>query len=139
VEAAQADRNLEAMRRAFDAWNAHDFEALLSQVSPSYEWDMTRLEGWPEDSVYKGEDGLRRLWQTWLEPWDEFRVEASEMIPKDDKVFCHIRMLTRGKGSSVAVGLEYGQVTTFDASARILRNQVFSSITEARAAAGLAD
>lgn len=131
------DRNLEAMRQSFDAWNAHDFEALLSQFSPSLEWDMTRLEGWPEEPLYRGEAGLRLLWETWLEPWEEFSVEAAEMIPKGDNVFCHVRMLTRGQGSGVAVGLEYAQVTTFDADARILRNQVFSSIAEARAAAGL--
>ena len=130
MEAAQADRNLEAMRQAFDAWNAHDLETLLTQVDPSYEWDMTRLEGWPEEPVYRGEDGLRLLWKTWLEPWEEFRLEASEMIPKDDKVFSHVRMLTRGQGSAVAVGLEYGMVTTFDAAAKVLRNQVFSDITE---------
>ena len=52
-------------------------------------------------------------------------------------MFSHVRMLTRGQGSAVAVGLEYGQVTTFDAGAKVLRNQVFSSIAEARAAAGL--
>ena len=57
---------------------------------------------------------MRLLWETWLEPWEEFRVEAADMIPEGDKVFCHVRMLTRGQGSSVAVGLEYGQVTTFD-------------------------
>lgn len=125
------------MRRGFDAWNSHDFATLLAQFSPGYEWDMTRLEGWPEQPVYKGEDGLRLLWETWLEPWEEFRLEAKDMIPKDDKVFSHVRMLTRGQGSEVAVGLEYGQVTTFDDSARVLRNQVFSSIAEARAAAGL--
>ena len=137
MEAGQEERNAETMRRGFEAWNAQDFEALLSIFDPGLEWDMSRLEGWPEDQVYEGEEGLKRLWSTWLEPWDEFRLEAAEMIAKGDKVFSHVRMLTRGRGGGAAVGLEYGQVTTFDSAAKVKRNQVFSSLREARAGAGL--
>jgi hypothetical protein len=138
VEAGREDRNTKTLLRSFDAWNSHDFEALAPQISPDfYEWDMTHLEGWPEEPVYRGLEGLKALWDTWHEPWEEFQVEPAELLAKDDKVFCHVRMITRGQGSGVAVGLEYGQVTTFDDSGKIKKNQVFSSIRQARSSAGL--
>jgi ketosteroid isomerase-like protein len=125
------------VRQAFDFWNRADFESLATTQAPETEWDLSRFEGWPEQSVYRGVEGLRRLWDTFLGEWSDWRVEPLRIVDVGDRVFAHGRQVGRGRRSGAPVSVEYGQITTFNDDGRVVRNEIYSHLGEALEAAGL--
>jgi ketosteroid isomerase-like protein len=54
--------DLEAIwRRAIDAWNRADFDAVLAVYSPDVVWDETAVG----IGVFEGREAIRRLWGEW--------------------------------------------------------------------------
>lgn len=135
-------RPAELVRRSFDAWNAstEDFEplrAFFTQAGLNIVWDFTRFEGWPDRETYSGLDGTRVLWETWVGTWDEFYTEPLQIEGAGNAVFARARQTARGKGSGVAVEVEFSQVTWFDERGQAIRNSFFSDVGEALETAGL--
>jgi ketosteroid isomerase-like protein len=72
--------NVEVVRRAWDAWIRGDMDALFETFHPSVEWDTTNFEGWPENEVYRGHDGIRRFFEEWLASWDRYEAGVEEYL-----------------------------------------------------------
>jgi ketosteroid isomerase-like protein len=80
-----------------------DKERLIAQLAPDAVMDWTASRA-PYAGVYKGHDEIRRSWQATEEAWDEWTVEAVELIEPDAEtvvLVTHIR--ARGKGSGITV------------------------------------
>ena len=73
------DENVEAIERAYAAWNEAGVDAFLEYWAENTEWRSV-----PGDPVYRdpmlGKDAVRAYLQDWLDTFEDFRVEPVELI-----------------------------------------------------------
>ena len=98
-----SQENVEIVRRHLEDWRRDDFDAFVSKVHSDIEWHavLQRLVEGPE-SVYRGREGIRRLWHTYRTELDGFEVEADEIRDVgDDRVVLLGRIRWRGAASGI--------------------------------------
>jgi ketosteroid isomerase-like protein len=130
-----AETNVEIVRRGFEALNSGDIEAGLAHFHPDIEF---RTVDWVDAEVYVGHDGVRRLYTSLSEMFDEYRVEPREVIDLGDHVVVPVRQTGRGQGSGIEVDVEFCMLYTFEGD-QITRIDNFRETAEALKAAGQAD
>jgi ketosteroid isomerase-like protein len=93
--------NIDVVRRAFDAFNARDLEALIEAVHPEVEFlPVTRAlanQGQP----YRGHDGIHKYFQDVAEVWQELRVTPRTFIELGDHVAAYGRVYGRASDGTV--------------------------------------
>jgi ketosteroid isomerase-like protein len=96
-----AGDNVETVRRAFEAFDTRDIEALLALSDPDCEWLPFRAQ--LEGSVYRGHEGVRRFVADMDEDWSEFRIDPDEIRDLGDRVLVIgvVHALARGSGVRV--------------------------------------
>jgi ketosteroid isomerase-like protein len=130
--------NVEAVRRAYEAWNADDLDAFLAELDPEGEWHPSiepALEG--GETALRGYDDVRRAWDGYRGgAWERMRGRIQEVRDLGESVVVlgHIQLTARTTG--LEFDREVGQLITFR-DAKILRSQDFLSHAEALEAAGL--
>jgi hypothetical protein len=125
-----------------DAVNRGDVRAYLSMMDPGLEIRIARLEeggvwGGDFDELYRGREGMRRLMEQWLEPWDELRLDLHEIIDEGGDGFVALgEWVGRGRGSGAEVRTPWPARYTLR-SRLIARVDFFPSTEGALAALGL--
>jgi ketosteroid isomerase-like protein len=72
-----SERDVELLRNGFSRLAEEGYESLMPLVHPEFE--MTTPPGIAaEPQTYRGEEGLRRWWESFYEVMDEVRVEPAE-------------------------------------------------------------
>jgi ketosteroid isomerase-like protein len=133
-----SQENVEAVRRAYEAWNADDLDAFLDELDPEGEWHPSiepALEG--GETVLRGYDDVRKAWDDYRGgAWERMRGRIQEVRDLGESVVVlgHIHLTARTTG--LEFSQEVGQLITFRGG-KILRSQDFLSHTEALEAAGL--
>ena len=74
--------------------------------------------------VYRGYDGVRQFWPVFLLPWEEFSIEAKELIDLGDQVAVTSRLSGRLQG--VEVDETWSSLFTLR-DGRVVRYQGFKS------------
>ena len=124
---------VELSRQAFDAANRHDLDAAMSVFGPDAVWKTAGL-----GSTYQGVAAIRGGYEAMIGAFDEFEVEAEEILNLGSGVtFAVIRLSGRPVGSSGHGGhvqMRYASVGVW-VQARIVRQMSYLDIDEARAAA----
>jgi ketosteroid isomerase-like protein len=99
VELDRQNRDLEVLRKVYSHWERGDFT--YSEVfAEDYVWKAVDVI---ESGEYTGFAEVSPAWRTWLQAWDDFCIEAEEMIAGPDGRYV-VMQLFRGKGK--ASGLE---------------------------------
>jgi ketosteroid isomerase-like protein len=125
------------VKRNWEAWTRGDLHAMFGGFGPEVEWDTTNFEGWPDEPVYRGHEGIRRFLTEWEASWESFEAGAQELIELDDHrvlLLCWQRVL--GARSKVPLLMEYAILYEL-AGGLITRMEVFSDRAAAREAVGL--
>jgi ketosteroid isomerase-like protein len=101
-------QNVELHRRAIEALNVRDIEALIAICDPRIEFHTTMGVG---GAVYHGHDGLRR-WHGDLEDvWgDEIRIEPEAYFDLGEQTLAFSVAQGRGRSSGADVAMSYAQV-----------------------------
>jgi uncharacterized protein len=94
--------NVETMRRGYEALNGGDLSEVLALLHPDLEWQEDSAS--PEAGVHRGRDTFERFLRSWLESFDDFRIEPEEIIEEDDRLIALVRQ--SGKGRASGIGLE---------------------------------
>jgi uncharacterized protein len=102
--------DVEAVRRAYDAFARGDLETLRTLLAPDIEWRTTPEV--PFMGNYVGLDEFLRGMDEWTSAFDEVTTEVEEMIDTGENVIVHHRMRGRGRDSGVEVDLAIFQVVT---------------------------
>ena len=101
------DPNLKLLRNTYAEWGRGEFKRV-----DMFDPDVEFVQGGIEPQTYRGPDGVREGWFQWLAAWDDFRVEATEIIPGSEPdcyvVFVHLS--GRGKESGVPTESETANV-----------------------------
>jgi ketosteroid isomerase-like protein len=126
-------KNADMVRRGVG--DVHAFWAMLDEYVI---WD---LRAWPMldlDPVYMGRDAVieasRRYWGT----WDDYSVEAEEILDAGPSVVLTLHERGRGRNSGAPFDQRHPQVWTFQAG-RIIRWASFPTREQALEVAGLAE
>jgi hypothetical protein len=92
------------------AFNRSDIDLLSVLFHPELVWDWSRFEGWPEEPVTRGVEGLRRGFTAWREAWGELTFDSSEYRDFGEKHMLTARMRAAGFGSGIAIERTFWQV-----------------------------
>ena len=127
-------RNIELVRRGYDAWNRCDMAGVLELVDPSFEWhEASEVPGGVH--VY-----TREQFESYLmsleRVWEMFRFEARELREVGDLVLADVLARARGRVSGVEVTQRFVHVWTMR-NERACRMRAYLDKDEAMRAAGL--
>jgi ketosteroid isomerase-like protein len=92
---------VEIVRRAHQALNDGDMDALLALCAADFHLDMSDRVFNP--AVYDGHDGIRRFYSEVCDVWERYVWEPEELLEADDLVVALIRSFGRGRGSGAEV------------------------------------
>ena len=128
-------------RRGYEAWNRRDFDQLLELTDPEIEFRPVSVSGGAfarlpgVDAAYHGHEGVRRFWETFIEPWEQITIEVEELRDSADCVVAFVRFRAVAR-DGLKVDLPSMHVLTFRRS-RVIRLEAFADRAEALEAAGL--
>jgi ketosteroid isomerase-like protein len=132
-----SQENVDALRRAVEAYNSRDVEALLADAHPDIEWHpaiLKMLSG--KDTVYRGHEGVRQLMRDIDDTLAEIHVDFPEVRDLGNQVLAVGRIQTRGKASGVLTEAPVGYVADFR-NGKFARVRTYLDPAEALKAAGL--
>ena len=134
-----SQENVDAWRRAVDAYNRRDTERAVEIFDPDVEWRPTfqRLLG-GDTAVYRGRHGVREFLQDLDETFVEIRIEISEIRDLGDRIVAigHIRMRGRESGAEVESPIAY--VAQYR-NGKVIRLDDYLDHQQALEAAGLSE
>ena len=136
VEGDRPSRNLEVVRRGYEALNEGDIERALTDIHPDVVWRTYLVPG-PGGGTYRGHDGVRELWADVRNVFGDYRNEPEELIDAGDRVVAFICIRGRGTRSGAEVEARIAHVFTLR-DGRIAHVDSFEDRDEALRAAGLA-
>ena len=94
--------NAEIVERGIRAYNEDGVDALIEFVHPEFE--MTTPPGIAaEPDTYRGRDGVRRYFESFLEIMDEVRIEPTEIVGSGNDVLIRFNLVARGKATGIEV------------------------------------
>ena len=91
----------DAVRRAYEALAARDFETLSRLAVPDFELDITDRVLNP--ASYRGEEGLRQFLAEVDELWESMDMTIERLVERDDEVLALLLVNIKGRGSGLAL------------------------------------
>jgi ketosteroid isomerase-like protein len=132
-----SQENVEMARRAYEALERGDFDGMVSDLAPSFEYVTTgAIPG--VTGAYRGREGLREFLR-WM--WDEFdspRIEVHDLTDAGDQVLVSVTLRGRGKQSGVEASWDVWHLWTMQ-DGKVVHGQAFASREKALEAAGLSE
>jgi ketosteroid isomerase-like protein len=127
-----------AVRLGIEAFNRHDFEAVLINYHTDFEFRPPRelTDSGIADPSYRGHAGYVRFVSGWVSAWGAFRFEPQELIDLGNRGVILAKMTGRGGGSGVVVDQRFASVYD-ERDGMIIRQHDYLDHAEALEAAGL--
>jgi ketosteroid isomerase-like protein len=137
-EEAMSRDNVETVRRLYDAVARRDAEGVLAFYDPVVVWESSetsvgKLMG---PDVYRGHDGLRRMFREYYDAWENVEDTCEELIDAGEHVVSVVASRGRGRTSGVEVEWHPFGVWTIR-EGKVVRVAWFSSREEALESVGL--
>lgn len=127
--------NVEVVRLGLDAYRRRDVEAMCELSHEDVEL-YTLTEGVAEAEPFRGHHGIAQWIDEELQPWDEFRLEPTEIREVGDRVLVRARVTARGRGSSIELSADSGLL--FDLrQGKLARARSYLNWSDALKAVGL--
>jgi ketosteroid isomerase-like protein len=105
-----SQRNVEVVRKAFDAAGRGDWNAFFAAYSLDVEWDDRDLR--PEGAARRGIEEMREELRIWVGTWVNYRQQVEQMLEVNDQVVVVLRERGEGKGSGALLDHRIGIVLT---------------------------
>ena len=127
-----SQENVELTRRAFQAFNERDIDAVLAGLHDEVE-AFPRLAA--VEGGYRGHDGVRRWWAQLLGVFPDFQAEILEVRDLGEFILVALHLRGRGSGSDTPVDATVWHVNQFR-DGKVIRWRVYTSESEALEAVG---
>jgi ketosteroid isomerase-like protein len=127
--------NVELIRRSFEVF-AETGEVPWETIDSDIEirdFDLPDAIG----EVFRGHEGYRRWVSVWDSAWEDYELEADEVIDAGDQVIAVFRLRATGKGSGAETERMNSVLYTLRAG-KVVRADYFGTAEGALAAAGVA-
>jgi ketosteroid isomerase-like protein len=96
-----SQEDIERLRRGYEAFNEGGVDAIVSLLAP--EIQVHDRESSPDRETYHGRGGIRELFQSTAEAFDELRLEPEEFIDLGDHTIVVLRQQVRGRRSGAEI------------------------------------
>jgi ketosteroid isomerase-like protein len=126
--------NLDALQRIYQGWAAGEIWAEAALYDPHVVY--ISQAGDPSPGPHYGLEAFTAYTRSFLESWDEWRIEGTDYREVGDSFVVQIRRTAVGKGSGVPIEDHAFHVWTFRGG-RVIRLEVFERESEALDAVGL--
>ena len=132
-----SEENVEIVRQVAAAFAEKGTEGTI----PFFTEDnvIYSIPEWPDDSEYRGHDGLRRLSRQWTENFDDFGLDLHELHDGGETVVALYELTGQTKGSAIPMRMQIGAVFSGFSGGRVAQQRLFSSWEAALEAAGLSE
>jgi ketosteroid isomerase-like protein len=127
-----SQENVEVVRRGFEHL-MRTGEPPWHAIDPNVQ---VRDHDTPDQTEYRGHDGLGRWIGEWSSAWERWAIEPQRFVDAGDRVVAIYRVTVEGKGSGLVLDRQEGQVWQLRHGMAV-RVEVYSSGAEALAAVGL--
>lgn len=132
-------RNVEVLRRAYDAMARGKFWDAREIFDPDIEWEWsTELSGLAGTVEHHGLEGVEAATRDWLGAWDWFWQEAEDFIEVNDQIVVLTRQHGRPKGSNAEIEARRAEVWTMR-DAKVVRFKAYGDRADALRAVGLGE
>jgi ketosteroid isomerase-like protein len=125
--------NLEIVQRGIEAFNDQGVEGIIPFIDPEFE-ATTPPDLASEPDTYRGPDGVRRWFDSFIEVMDEIRWDAREFHEAADKVVVEFTLRARGKTTGLSFGQDAVMVWTLR-NGKAVRVELYPRLDEALVAA----
>jgi ketosteroid isomerase-like protein len=93
--------DVDMLRRAYQAFNDGGVEAFLEHLAPDFQ--VRDRASSPDRETRYGREGIKQLFDSYMEAFDALRLEPEEFIEAGDEVIVSLNQWVRGKGSGAEV------------------------------------
>jgi uncharacterized protein len=115
--------DVERLRGAYAAFNEGGVEAILERLAP--EFQVRDRESSPDRQTRHGKEGIKQLFDSYMEAFDALRLDPEEFIDAGDQIVVSLHQRIRGKGSGAEVVGRIAHVWTMSGGAA-LRLKIFA-------------
>jgi hypothetical protein len=102
--------DVERLRGAYQAFNEGGVEAILERLAP--EFQVRDRESAPDRQTRYGKEGIKQLFDSYMEAFDALGFEPEEFIDAGDQIVVSLHQRIRGKGSGAEVVARIAHVWT---------------------------
>jgi ketosteroid isomerase-like protein len=124
------------MRELVNTFNRRDLVPAVAALDEFVVWDARQLLVPELQAVYLGTAGVADFWRDWLPMWESVTSEILWIKAVGDHVLMWLRQTQIGRGSGIAVTVDYGWDATFR-DGKIIRVSFFNDEDSARRGADL--
>jgi ketosteroid isomerase-like protein len=128
-----SQENIATFRRAIDAFNRGDTQALASMLDSTSEWDWSRSIG-PDKAVYRGPEEIIGFWEEFAAAFERIRLEIEDVVEVGGGLVAGMLSVMQGRG-----GIEVEARNAWLIALRngkLARLEMFQTMAEALEAAG---
>ncbi len=130
-EESTAPDLVELVRRSSQPANRRDWDAALAFWGADPVWDMSPMGM----GMHEGAAAIRRFFEDWVAPYEEFQLEAKEIVDLGNGVTLGVfQQDARLAGSDARVQIRYTSVGVWD-DGLLIRATNYGDFHDARAAA----
>jgi ketosteroid isomerase-like protein len=97
--------DVELVRGGFAAFEQRGVEALVELIAPDFEL-VTPPELASEPDTYRGEEGLRRYFDSFYEAMDEIHLDPHRFHDVGDKVVVEFTLRARGRTTGIETSID---------------------------------
>jgi ketosteroid isomerase-like protein len=126
--------NVDAIKASYEAFNRRDFDALFEYYDPDIVWEQD--EKFVEPGTHYGHAGVRHVFESIFESFEDFKVEIEEIYDLDDQVLAILRIAGTAKLTGMELGTPGGHLFWFR-DGKVVKLKLFVDPAEAREAAGV--
>jgi len=94
-----AGENVEIVRRAHDALNAGEMDALTALCDPTFRLDMSDRVFNP--AVYQGHEGIRAFYAEVMDVWESFTWEVTGVEDHGELIVAFLESTGKARGSGL--------------------------------------
>ena len=124
------EANVEALQQGYEALNRGDLSVVLELLDPDLEWHEPGDS--PEAGTHHGRDSFERFFRSWIDSFDEFRVEPVRVVERGKDLVAVVRQSGRGRASGVEIEIRLAHVWTVE-DGRAVRWEAIANPDEALA------
>jgi ketosteroid isomerase-like protein len=124
-----SDKNVEVVRRGFDALREGGVEALLEFIHPEFEL-TTPANLVAEPDTYRGPEGVRRYFDSFYDAMNEIRFKPREFRDAGGRVIVPVALTARGRTTGIEVRQEFVMAWSL-LEGQAVRVEVYATLDEA--------
>lgn len=129
-----SQENVDATRASYEAFNKRDFDAFFEFYDPDIVWEQD--EKFVEPGTHYGHAGVRHVFESIFESFEEFQVEVEEIFDLGDQVLAILRITGTAKLTGMELATPGGHLFWFR-DGKVVKLKLFLDPAEAREEAGL--